>query len=326
MDCSFLSPEGRFNLRVGAVIVRNGRLLGVHDQEDGGGFHYLPGGRVRLHETLEEALLREIWEELGVKAQVVRPLWLWEGLFPQDQPPHHGLELFFLTELDWEALPSLTGPFSLLDSDGRRHFYSWLALGDSPDYIYPDFVQQSFPHLPETLTFASTRKGEAALGPDCKFWSDQGLFNFRVAGVFVHQGKLLAMKEDNIAHYYLPGGRVRLHETMEEALCREVREELGATAKIHRPLWICESFFVLNHRRVHEIALYFLASLDWQSLPSLGEGFVLADTDGDEHFFTWLSPEEVRQNPIYPLILPESFPQLPERPALVTDTRDRISP
>lgn len=160
---------------------------------------------------------------------------------------------------------------------------------------------------------------------DCTFKFPQGRFNFRTAGVFIHSGRILAMKEDNIAHYYLPGGRVRLHEAMEEGLRREMREELGLEAKIVRPLWLCESFFALDETPVHEIAMYFLAEFDWERLPSLTESFTLADTDGEEHRFAWLSPEEVRAAPIYPLVLKENFPHLPESLTLVTDSRDRIS-
>ena len=76
MDCNFMTPEGRFNFRVGAVIVRDGRLLGVHDWEDGDGFHYLPGGRVRLHETLEEALCRKAWT-----AKPSRHIMGWSSIF-----------------------------------------------------------------------------------------------------------------------------------------------------------------------------------------------------------------------------------------------------
>ena len=324
MDCSFLSPEGRFNLRVGAVIVHNGRLLGVYDQEkDTSGFHYLPGGRVRLHETMEQALCRELQEELGVQARVVRPLWLRESLDGGSDPADHGLEMYFLTELDWQALPSLTEPFSRPDTDGQWHGYRWLTLGGSPDYIHPDFVQNSFPHLPERLTFVSDRNGETALGPDCKFKTPEGLFNFRAAGLFLQKGRLLAMKEDRIAHWYLPGGRVRLHETMEQALCRELQEELGVKAEAVRPLWLCESFFWLNGTPVHELCLYLLASLDWEKLPSLTENFRLADTDGDEHLFTWLTGEQVRTGPIYPLVMQQSWPRLPESLTLATDQRDR---
>lgn len=167
---------------------------------------------------------------------------------------------------------------------------------------------------------AGTRAG---LPVDCKFQTEAGLFNYRVAGVFIHEGKLLAMKESNITHYYLPGGRVRMQETLEEALAREMMEELGVGAKAVRPLWMCESFFTLGMGPVHEIALFFLAELDWDRLPSLTGTFTRTDTDGDEHIFTWLEPEEVRGAAIYPLVLKESYPRLPEHLTLVTDTRDR---
>lgn len=159
---------------------------------------------------------------------------------------------------------------------------------------------------------------------DCNFRFPEGRFNFRTAGVFVHDGKLLAMKEANIAHYYLPGGRVRLHETMEEGLRREIREELGVEAEVRKPLWLCESFFALDGTPIHEIAMYFLAELDWEKLPSLTADFTLTDTDGEEHLYTWLSPEEVGRAAIYPLVLKENFPVLPEELVLVSDVRDRI--
>lgn len=58
MDCNFRTDEGRFNFRVGAVILHDGRLLGVHDQRGDSSFNYLPGGRVRVNETMEGALAR----------------------------------------------------------------------------------------------------------------------------------------------------------------------------------------------------------------------------------------------------------------------------
>ncbi len=161
---------------------------------------------------------------------------------------------------------------------------------------------------------------------DCKFASPEGRFNYRVAGVFVRDGRLLAMKEDRIAHWYLPGGRVRLHETMEQALCREMQEELGVQARAVRPLWLCESFFSLSGEPIHELAMYFLAELDWEKLPSLTEEFRLKDTDGDEHIFAWLTGEQVRNEPIYPLVMQKTWPQLPESLILVTDERDRVGP
>lgn len=324
MDCNFTTKEGRFNFRVGAVIVHDGRLLGVHDQGGDPHFHYLPGGRVHMNETMEEALRREIWEELGVSARVVRPLWLRESFDGRDQPPYHGIEFYFLTELDWDALPSPAVAFARRDTDGEQHFFKWLELGASPDYIHPDFVQQSFPELPEQLTLIRDVDNRRDLpASDIKFDTPEGHFNFRVAGVFLYHGRLLAMKEENIDHYYLPGGRVRMHETMEEALLREMREELGVGVRVIRPLWLCESFFELGGEPVHELALYYLAELDWDKLPFQEREFVCADTDGDEHIFRWLSEDEVRSVRIYPVPLQEGWPQLPETFTLYSDVRQR---
>lgn len=158
---------------------------------------------------------------------------------------------------------------------------------------------------------------------DCTFDTERGRFNYRAAGVFLWEGRLLAMKEDDIDHYYLPGGRVRLHETAAEALSREIGEELGTAVTVVRPLWLCESFFSLGENPIHEMALYYLAGLDWEALPSLRESFRMRDSDGCEHQFVWLEPEELRRTRIYPLVLKECFPELPAVLTLVTDTRDR---
>ena len=70
MDCTFKTPEGKFNLRVGAVITDGKRVLVSKDGSHS--FYWVTGGRVKLGETTEEAILREIREELGVEAEVAR--------------------------------------------------------------------------------------------------------------------------------------------------------------------------------------------------------------------------------------------------------------
>lgn len=319
MDCNFSTDKGRFNFRVGAVILHEGRLLGVHDHGGDSRFNYLPSGRVHVNETMEEALRRELWEELGVSSKVIRPLWLRESLDGRDQTPYHGLEMYFLTELDWGALPSLTGPFERRDTDGETHFFRWLEPGE---HIHPEFV--SFPELPERLTLITDEDSPRALpGGDICFNTPEGLFNFRSAGIFVHDGLLLAMKESNIDHYYLPGGRVRMNETMEEALGRETGEELGVSARAARPLWLCESFFSLGDRPVHEIAVYFLGELDWDRLPAVKGEFTLSDSDGSEHIYRWLTEDEVRSVRIYPVPMQECWPDLPQGFTFFSDVRGR---
>lgn len=160
---------------------------------------------------------------------------------------------------------------------------------------------------------------------DCTFSTEEGLFNYRAGAVILREGRLLAMTEEGIPHWYLPGGRVRLHEAMEQAVLRELREELGVNARVVRPLWLCESFFSLGSGPVHEVAMYFLVEPDWAALPGLEGDFSLVDAGGEWHQYRWLGPEEVARAELYPLVLKESFPSLPERLVLVTDDRDRAA-
>ena len=60
---------------VGGVIIRDGMILLVlRKRPPECGFWSIPGGKVEFGETVEEALLREIQEELGVEAHILAPL------------------------------------------------------------------------------------------------------------------------------------------------------------------------------------------------------------------------------------------------------------
>ena len=85
---------------------------------------------------------------------------------------------------------------------------------------------------------------------DITFCTEQGRFNYRVCAIIINDDKLLAMHDERSPYYYLPGGRVKLHETAEEAIIRELQEELRINAKIIRPLWLNQSFFTEVHARL----------------------------------------------------------------------------
>lgn len=67
--------------------------------------------------------------------------------------------------------------------------------------------------------------------------TENGRFNYRVCGIMIYENKILAMHDENAPYFYLPGGRVELHETAEAAVLRELKEELEIDAEIMRPLW-----------------------------------------------------------------------------------------
>ena len=70
-DMTVPCEDGLINLRVGAIIMKNGQILMV-----GNDIHpeylYSIGGRIKFGETSEEAIVREVLEETGVKLEIDR--------------------------------------------------------------------------------------------------------------------------------------------------------------------------------------------------------------------------------------------------------------
>lgn len=155
---------------------------------------------------------------------------------------------------------------------------------------------------------------------DISFQTEQGRFNYRVCAVLVHDGRLLVMQDDRSPYYYLPGGRVQLHETAEAAVLRELQEELGVTACIQRPLWVNQGFFEedVTGERFHELCIYFLIDPSGTDLLSRGEVFQTSEA-GRIHTFRWLSFEQVRQAYLYPLFIKQEIDHLPQNLTIIAN-------
>ena len=149
---------------------------------------------------------------------------------------------------------------------------------------------------------------------DLTFRTEEGLFNCRVCAVFLHEGKLLVIGGQKLPYYYLPGGRVQMHEPMEKAVLREIREELGIEAKIIRPLWLNQGFFVedVTGERFHELCLYFLMDASETDLFTRGENF--EQWEGKKHHsFHWLPVDSLQEEYLYPVFIREKIRHLPEQ-------------
>lgn len=152
MDITFKTPEGRFNYRVCAMILQEGKILAMKDQVSP--YYYLPGGRVQLHEAADDAVLREVREELGVDARIVRPLWLNQGFFQEDVTGErfHEVCLYYLMDISETDILSRGETFTCREGS-RTHTYTWLPFESLEGaYFYPKFLKKKIFHLPEQLT------------------------------------------------------------------------------------------------------------------------------------------------------------------------------
>ena len=84
-------------------------------------------------------------------------------------------------------------------------------------------------------------------------------FNFRVAGIFVNDSKILLQKCEKDNYYSLIGGRVKYGETTIEALIREIQEEIGikVNKKEIKLINVSKNFFKYNGKEFHELLLIY---------------------------------------------------------------------
>ena len=148
---------------------------------------------------------------------------------------------------------------------------------------------------------------------DISFKSDNKKFNYRVCAMIISEGKILAMHDERSPYFYLPGGRVAIGETAEDAVIREVREELGVSAKIDRPLWLNQAFFNedVDNLRYHELCIYFLMDISETDLLSRGDKFTTQEGNRT-HTFQWLEFGRLKDEYFYPNFLKKDIYNLPD--------------
>ena len=155
---------------------------------------------------------------------------------------------------------------------------------------------------------------------DISYTSGNRKFNYRVCAVMISDGRILAMHDERSPYYYLPGGRVGLGETAEDAVIREVREELGVTAKIARPLWLNQAFFNedMDHLDYHELCIYFLMDLSETGLSDRGTAFT-SQEGHRTHSFEWLAFDRLKDEYFYTLFLKTEIFHLPDHFTIRTE-------
>ena len=152
MDISFNQENQRFNYRACAMIISENRILAMHDERSP--YFYLPGGRVKMGETAEQAVVREIWEELGVKLKIARPLWLNQAFFTEevDGIRYPELCIYFLMDSSNTDLSERGNSFIRMEGK-HTHVFEWLEFDRlKNEYFYPIFLKNQIFNLPKEFT------------------------------------------------------------------------------------------------------------------------------------------------------------------------------
>ncbi|HLV98966.1 MAG TPA: NUDIX hydrolase [Ktedonobacterales bacterium] len=159
----------------------------------------------------------------------------------------------------------------------------------------------------------------------------QAIFNFRVAGVCIHDGHVLVQRSVADDFWFLPGGRVEMMESSEAAIKREMREELKleSDVQVARLLWVVENLFHddTDGAPNHEIGFYYQVNFDdHPALYDTSKALVATEDTGlyaDQPMtfaLRWLPLDSLDDTLIYPTFLQKGLQNLPTSVQHIVET------
>jgi len=132
------------------------------------------------------------------------------------------------------------------------------------------------------------------------------LFSLRSAALIMDEDRLLVCRNRKASDsFYTIGGGVRVGETTEEAVVREVFEETGRLLGIERLVFVQERFFSHDGLQHHELVFFYL--MKRENL-SIGEEAVM---DQAEESMMWMPFDQLDGKNLIPAFLSAWLRQLP---------------
>jgi ADP-ribose pyrophosphatase YjhB (NUDIX family) len=157
---------------------------------------------------------------------------------------------------------------------------------------------------------------------EIKFHQDNAQFVYCVRGISIYRDRLLLFTAEGIGMdcWALPGGRVEMKEKSEDALRREMQEELGTDVKVGRLVWVMENFFKASmselpgearERFYHEIGMYYLMTLPSNAGILKSEEY--SSMDGRARLiFRWVPLSELDNIDLRPTFLRKALNNMPQ--------------
>ncbi|MEG0898876.1 MAG: NUDIX hydrolase [Oscillospiraceae bacterium] len=148
-DCCITTDKNWFRYRAAAIIIENGCvLLASNETSD---YYYSVGGGVHFGEAAEEAVVREVLEETGVKYEVDRLAFIHENFFMGDGATKdlkcHEIAFYFLMKT--RGSQELNS--NSVCADGKEYM-NWIPIDELKRYNqYPKFFAEKLKNLPNYI-------------------------------------------------------------------------------------------------------------------------------------------------------------------------------
>ena len=138
-DCTVAIDNGYINLRVGAIIMKGDKFLMVGNQKDN--YLYSVGGRIQFGESAEEAVVREVFEETGVRLEVDHLGFVHENFFYGDYGKKEDKLIYEISYFFYMKTPEDFEPVcDSFTEDESKERLVWVDK-DSEITYYPTFFR-----------------------------------------------------------------------------------------------------------------------------------------------------------------------------------------
>lgn len=154
-DCCLTNGNNWFRYRAAAIIIEEGCiLLASNEKVD---YLYSIGGGVHMGETAEEAVVREVYEETGVKYEVERLAFIHENFFKGSASTAgmscHEIAFYFLMKP--RGTQRLHSHSYCIDG---REYMNWVPIKELKQYTaYPDFFADKLVNMSQNIEHIVTR-------------------------------------------------------------------------------------------------------------------------------------------------------------------------
>ena len=138
---------------------------------------------------------------------------------------------------------------------------------------------------------------------DARIVIDEYRLKLRTTGIIIHDNKILIEKYDDKL-YFLPGGTINLYENSEDAIVRELKEELDKDFVIDELVSIKEEFYIskVNGLKNHHINFYYKMKFKNESdIDSVDLGRLENDHGNMiQHHYKWVSISDLENIKLIP--------------------------
>lgn len=141
-DCCFTEGNRKFRYRAAAIIIENGCVLLASNETND--YFYSVGGGVHMGENSEEAVIREVFEETGIRYEIARLAFIHENFFVEDDMEWHEIAFYYLMkprgsqQLNSNSIAS-----------GVREYMNWIPINRLKEYkAFPTFFGDKLSEIP----------------------------------------------------------------------------------------------------------------------------------------------------------------------------------